>query len=155
MGIRTLTCNPAYHYHKIIKVQRGIFASPGYLKQYGTPQTPSDLNSHHAIIYSDVNRSNLWKFNNEQTINIKMSHQCNNAHLLIQMAIQGIGCIRSGRYQVMQHLENGSLVEVLKDYAPEPTDLYLVYPKQDFIAAKTQAFVDFILDYCQLTSDGF
>lgn len=149
IGLRTITTNPAYQQHHFMDIQRGIFASPDYLEKYGTPKKPDDLNAHHAILYGEISQPNLWQFNNNQTIHVKMSHQCNNSPLLIHMAMQGLGCIRTGCYQVMNQLKNGSLIEVLKDYAPKATGLYLVYPKQDFIPAKTQAFIDFMLDFSQ------
>lgn len=39
-----------------------LCASPEYLKKYGTPKKPEDLNQHNCLMYSDDKAEAEWKF---------------------------------------------------------------------------------------------
>jgi len=44
------------------------------------------------------------------------------------------------------YLSSGALVEVLKDWAPEPYPLHVVYPTNRHLSAKLRVFVDWAVE---------
>jgi DNA-binding transcriptional LysR family regulator len=54
--------DPALIARRIGEVRRVTVASPGYLKAYGTPRTPSDLADHDCIVYTRLSTGNRWVF---------------------------------------------------------------------------------------------
>ena len=45
---------------------------------------------------------------------------------------------------IISDLRSGALVEILKEYAPKPYPVHIVYVKQGLLPLKTRAFVDWM-----------
>ncbi len=134
------------YWHKpFIKTQRGVFASPNYLKKHGTPKTINELANHQCLLHNEMTNPYLWTFKNNQQISVNGRYLCNDPTSLINMAINDFGLIYLGRHVVMSHLNNDELIEILQDFAPEPTQIIFCTPKQDFIPKKIHAFIDYFL----------
>ena len=54
----------------------------------------------------------------------------------------GFGLIQLPRYRAEEHLASGALVEVLKDHAPTPTPVNLLWPRDRQLSARTRVFID-------------
>jgi DNA-binding transcriptional LysR family regulator len=65
----------------------------------------------------------------------------------VTAAAAGVGVLRVPRPLVADELESGALVQVLADSVMPPGQSnYAVYPARDFLALKTAAFVDFLIE---------
>ncbi len=114
------------------KNQRVICASPRYLKTYGTPKHPDDLAHHNCILMRFGNAiDNEWNFQiegREQVRRVQGNRVVNDGDLLRQWCCSGYGIALKSIWDVQGDLNTGALVEILKEFAPSPTKLQLVYP---------------------------
>ena len=150
IGIRTQQIqNAGYECYPFISIQRGVFASPDYLKHYGTPLTPQVLQEHKGIVSNSRIQAQQWLFKDGQEIDIPITHTCNSVPFMIHMAKQGLGCIYIARNQVCDALKEETLVEVLQNARPPATPLYLVHAKQAYVPQRLQAFIAHLLEYAK------
>ncbi|GHF83003.1 LysR family transcriptional regulator [Thalassotalea marina] len=123
-------------------------ASPDYLKQYGTPESPSKLSSHRVISYSNLSTPKYWEFRpkSEEKVNIKVNPRlvCNDADLQVEVGVAGIAMLQLPTIFCREEIANGKLVEILPSYAPEKLGIYAVYPHRKFLSAKVDVFIKFI-----------
>lgn len=104
--------------HPFIDVQRILVASPDYLKNSATINTPKDLTSHKLIAINLLKEFDTFTFtnvtNNQKTkVKIPTNMQTNNVMLATDMALQGHGMVCMIDIDAKKHLEQGRLVQVL------------------------------------------
>ncbi len=126
-----------------------IVASPGYLKQFGTPSHPRELAGHNCITYSQQSPPKLWNFVGQdgKPIQIKVRSRVhgNNAELECTLAERGIGITALPEFVCAEQLKDGRLVSLLSDFKSTEINIYAVYPHQRFLSAKVRAFIDFMV----------
>ncbi len=129
-----------------------VCASPEYLKESGTPQTPNDLSSHvclgmmnHQVFAPD------WTFNidgEEKIIDINSDYlKSNIADSLRVAAINSSGLIQLPSYMIGLDIQSGRLTPLLEKYEPKPTPINLVYAHRKHMSVKIRSFVDYMKDY--------
>jgi DNA-binding transcriptional LysR family regulator len=129
-----------------------VCASPEYLKENGTPQTPSDLSKHvclgmmnHQVFSPD------WTFNiegKEKVIDIKSDYlKSNIADSLRVAAINDSGLTQLPSYMIGLDIQSGRLKPVLEKYEPLPTPINLIYAHRKHMSVKVRSFVDYMKDY--------
>ncbi|WP_366146090.1 LysR family transcriptional regulator [Paraburkholderia sp.] len=128
-------------------------ASPGYLAAYGLPSTPPDLALHTFLAPSANIHSTAWDFaapdGREETVELEPAYAVNNAVMLRQAALAGMGVTILPENHVAADLTNGALIHVLPTYRIVHADkeVSLVYPGRRHVPAKTRSFVDFTVAY--------
>ncbi|MCK5353929.1 MAG: LysR family transcriptional regulator [Methyloprofundus sp.] len=135
---------------KIAQTSLCTYASPGYIKQYGCPETIEDLAEHKCLHYLGTPHADLWRFNKEnEEIDIRpqWSFASNNGRALCQAASLGMGIIRSPALSVRSYVQSGELVELLSDYKISSLSVYATYLQRNYYPAKITTFIDFLLDY--------
>ncbi|MES3000245.1 MAG: LysR family transcriptional regulator [Pseudomonadota bacterium] len=124
-------------------------ASPDYLKKYGTPKHPSDLEDgrHSTVSFfsSRTGRPHPHIFEKdgesiELTSRYKVALNDSNAHTSAVLA--GLGVSQTAAFTAAPHLAAGELVEVLADWTRPALAVHVVYPPNRHLSAKTRAFVD-------------
>ncbi|QJI28885.1 LysR family transcriptional regulator [Pseudomonas sp. ADAK18] len=131
---------------RIASVQRVYCASPDYLAAYGAPLTPEDLAHHQCLPYGH-GRQVQWRFQAKGkplTLNVSGRMRVNNGELLRDAAVAGLGITYLPTFIVAQALEQGQLVRVLEDFAPEPLTLSAVYPQHRQSSRPVQALVEYL-----------
>ncbi len=137
---------------KIASARRVVCASPYYLKQNGTPQTPDDLHKHNCMIYAPRTVQNKWEFiSNNEKIKVKISGdiQCNDGDALRIAAIQGCGIAQLPTYMVGLDIQAGRLNALLEEYEPEKLPVYAIYNHRKYLSAKIQTFIEFMYELYQ------
>lgn len=134
---------------KVGEARRLVCASPSYLKRMGKPQRPGDLANHAALTFRSHPGTNLWRFRKgNKTIEVRATGPffADDGETLIAAACAGIGLILVPEWLVGEEISNGRLVEVLKNYSPDPavTPLHAVYAPGPYTAPKVRMFVDFL-----------
>lgn len=123
-------------------------ASPQYLAQHGTPQTPEQLLQHDCLLYKATGNQIYWEFTGKdgKTQRLKMRSKMisNNGLTLVEMAKAGLGIIHSPHFLVEKELASGELVELLPYYQCQTLDLHVIYPHRRYLAAKVKAFIRFL-----------
>ena len=141
---------------RIGAVGRVLVASPDYLARRGTPASPAELKTHSVVAFSGLMPSREWRFGNEQgdsRVTINPALEINDAAAAIGAAEMGHGITVALSYMVGDKIREGQLTAILKDYAPPPHPVHLVYPQARLIAPKVRAFVDFAAPRLRLALD--
>lgn len=136
---------------KIAQTSLCTYASPGYLKQYGYPETVDDLSHHKCLKYLGTpHAADVWIFDKDnERINIHphWSFGSNNGRALCQAASLGMGIIRSPALSVKSYVQSGELVELLPEYKIYSISVYATYLQCNYYPAKISTFVDFLMEY--------
>ncbi|MFN3237828.1 MAG: substrate binding domain-containing protein, partial [Pseudomonadales bacterium] len=135
---------------RIAPCRHAIVASPEYLAQYGTPQTPEDLHQHNIVSYRLQESANEWHFkdknNRTYTIPVSGSVKMNNSLALREALLGGIGITRTPTFIVGKDIQEGRLQQVLTNYESLEIQIYLVYPQRQHLSPKVRAFVDYFAE---------
>lgn len=124
-------------------------ASPDYLREYGVPQSPDKLSRHRAIHYfsSQTRRADelrLQQGSEMRYVSVNGQAAVNETGLYIKMCLEGYGLAQLAENVIAEHLEQGTLVEVMSDWQPPPVPVTLLYPHQRFLSPAVRAFADWI-----------
>jgi DNA-binding transcriptional LysR family regulator len=123
-------------------------AAPGYLEEWGTPQSPQDLLKHNCLLYVRPGRRLKWLW---EFIDAKQTHHnvaihgnmlIDNGEALLEAAAQGVGVIQAPDYVTQPQLRKGALVEILADYQPPGPTIWVLYPPSRQRASRAQMLID-------------
>ena len=125
-------------------------ASPQYLEEYGTPDSPQDLKDHRLILDSNFRDPNRWYFdeNGEPlTVRVEGRFRVNSAILARDMAVRDGGITMLPAFVVQEAVKNRRLKIILDKYQSEPRGIYALYPQQRHVSKRVRAFMDHLVDY--------
>ncbi|RWM88402.1 MAG: LysR family transcriptional regulator [Mesorhizobium sp.] len=131
---------------RIGSIRRVVCASPAYLAEYGTPETPKDLAAHNCVTFEGLAAPAAWTFatgKTDLTVPIRSRLRVNTAEAAIDAAIAGIGLTRVLSYQIAAAVRSGTLRAVLEAFEPPPWPVSLVHAGQGLLPVKLRAFLDF------------
>ena len=135
---------------KLAPARRVVVAAPAYLERMGAPKTPDDLEKHDCLTLSFESSLNRWEVkgdNGPRIIRVSGSFQSNNAVVLHQASLEGVGLFRAATFVVGPDVEAGRLVPVLQEYEPEgEANIYAVYPTARHLSPKVRMFVDALVE---------
>ncbi|ELK3538359.1 LysR family transcriptional regulator [Pseudomonas aeruginosa] len=124
-------------------------AAPDYLREFGTPTTLDELHSHQGVNFlSGQNGRPLpWQFrerNNDRKYNSRNGITLTESNAYVMCAVAGFGIIQAPGVTVDQHLQAGTLVEILPAYRPRPRMVSVLYPSRTHLAPQVHAFIEWI-----------
>ncbi len=128
-------------------------ASPSYLAQHNRPTHPRDLAHHACLVYSQDFQSTSWTYGAPEgtatqagpiSVTIRPRLAANNGEALLQAAAQGLGITRPPDFMAQPYLDNGSVVPVLTDFAPEPLGIYAVLPSNRYVPHRVSVLINFL-----------
>jgi DNA-binding transcriptional LysR family regulator len=132
---------------KVGEATRVICASPRYLERRGSPQVPADLLRHNCLTLPGPAWSH-WPFHTHEGINrleVSGSFTSDNAVLLLDMAVAGLGVARLADFMVARAVRDGALVPLLMDsHVPESFPIHALTVPGRHRAPRIRAFVDFL-----------
>ena len=135
---------------KLGETGRVIVASPDYLARAGTPRAPEDLHHHNCLNFNFRRAEPIWPFRRDGedfALSVKGTIEANSGETLGELAAQGVGIARVGRFSVINEIENGRLVPLLEDYNPGDVEhIHAVFVGGANIPARVRVFVDFLVD---------
>lgn len=134
---------------KIAPVRQTLCASPGYLEEHGTPETPEDLRNHQCLLYSNIPNPQNWHFMDAAGKNIEVrvpvSMTCNNGDFLRQAAIGNLGLVKMPNFIIHESLATGELIPLLQDFQIPSINVYAIYPQTRHLSYRVRSFVDFLV----------
>jgi DNA-binding transcriptional LysR family regulator len=134
---------------KVGEATRVICASPFYLEKHGTPQVPADLLQHNCLTLPGPAWSQ-WPFHTHEGINrlaVSGTFTSDNADLLLDMAVAGLGIARLADFMVARAVRDGTLVRLLVDsHVPESFPIHALTVPGRHRAPRIRAFVDFLAE---------
>jgi DNA-binding transcriptional LysR family regulator len=138
---------------KIAITRSMLCASPRYLAEFGTPNSPDDLAQHRCIIHSGASHADRWPFHAADGELIQMPVRgpisTDNSECALRLALLGAGIVRLRDLTVSAALRSGELVPVLRDlhHAEEHT-ICAVFPPGTQKIPRVRAFLDFLVERC-------
>jgi DNA-binding transcriptional LysR family regulator len=138
---------------KLFSVRFHAYASPEYLKRFGTPKTLDDLDKHRIILLGGTVVPNYFE-NRRWLMEVARNGKGPRSPILtinnilgIQRACQrGIGIALLPDYLVE---ENGGLVQLFGESDTLSLDAYFAYPEELKSVARVQVFRDFLVAKAQ------
>lgn len=125
-------------------------ASEDYIQQYGEPVHPDELHHHQCLIYrSQISgRLNKWRYRVNHTLNEYLPptrFYIDEGMGLVRAADSGMGIIQLPYNMVARSLGAGRLTEILTDYRPDKTDIWLMYAESRMLQPQVRALIDHLL----------
>jgi DNA-binding transcriptional LysR family regulator len=148
-----LPTQPDLIQRKLFSVHFHAYASPDYLKRFGTPRTLDELDQHRVMLLGGVavpqylaNRNWLVEVGREGKGQRVAFFTINNVMGLMRACQRGLGIAMLPDYLVE---ENATLVQLFGKEEPRPLDAYFVYPEELKSVARVQVFRDFLVAKAQ------
>ncbi|CAN5202750.1 LysR substrate-binding domain-containing protein [soil metagenome] len=133
-----------------------VVAAPAYLKEHGTPRTPSDLTKHNMLGFCFAKQIDGWPFRDSEggivTIPPVGNALVSDGEAMQRLTIAGAGLSRLARFHVDADIKVGRLVTVLEDFNPgdlEPIHAVFVGHGGQ-LPARVRAFLDYLVEHVKL-----
>lgn len=131
-----------------------VVASPEYLKTHGTPKTPGELKTHRMITYSYQGGATEWKYKDRHgkigSVRAEGVFRANNAAMMLQAALDGIGIAILPAFVCATHLKAGQLVQLLKSHETYPErQITALMPPSRHRAQKVKLLLEWISQACK------
>lgn len=126
-------------------VPRVIVASSDYVEANGAPKTPQEAEAHPFIIYRpEQNNSSVTMRRDGKNHAMTLSGPLtvNSVSAIRELVRMGKGLHLGPTWAFAKELAEGSIVQVLPDYALEAFPLHAVYVSSSYTPAKVRAFID-------------
>ncbi|TDE25459.1 LysR family transcriptional regulator [Vibrio owensii] len=138
-----------------LPVKEALFASPGYVEQYGLPETPDDLKQHKLIQYRFISSNQVAPLNLNNkgetiTVNMPTALIVNDTDVMIDAAHNGLGIGRIVTPMVEEGFKKGEIVPVLEEYWQPYSGLYVYFHKNTQKAKRVRVLIDFLLEKAEL-----
>ncbi len=134
---------------RLASTRRVLCASPLYLSEKGTPESPQELLRHDLLVYIYANKSNelnLSRGQETETVLIQGLLESNDGQVLRAAALEGMGILVQPSYIVYDDIVAGRLVPVLNDWDLPRLQINIAYPSRKHLSAKVRSFIDFMVD---------
>jgi DNA-binding transcriptional LysR family regulator len=117
------------------------------LARHGTPTSPDDLEGHRMIGFvSTATRAVIpLEFGtgaSTRMVTLPTASTVSAASTNAYLARLGLGLIQVPRYRVAHELATGALVEVLADWLPAPSPVYMLYLEGRQRSPRVRLFID-------------
>ena len=137
---------------KLFSVKFHAYASPDYLKRYGTPRSPEDLDKHSILTLGGATPNYLqsvrWLLSAGRAGREARTPRLmiNNILGLLRACQRGVGVAMLPDYIVE---EDGGVVQLFTETDSFAYDAYFVYPEEMKSVARIQVFRDFLVAKAQ------
>ena len=132
---------------KLGELSEGTFASPAYLARCGVPASPDDLNGHRMVGFVSTATRAVMPLEFQvggglRMVSLPVSVTVSAAATNASLARLGFGLVQVPRYRVEAELRAGTLVEVLANYPPTDSPVYLLYPEGRQLSPRVRIFIE-------------
>lgn len=127
-------------------VRRVVVASPGFLRERGTPRHPRELLDAHCVRIHPGGTPH-WTFRDQGrplAIAPRGNLEFNHIAPAVEACAAGMGFGMFFSYQVLPLVAQGRLVIVLDGFELPPRPVSVIYPHARLLPARTRAFIDWI-----------
>ncbi|MEZ7502338.1 LysR family transcriptional regulator [Psychrobacter sp. Arc29] len=118
---------------RLIDSQWVICATPDYVKQYGMPQTPEELENHECLIYKfDNNSNNVWPLHidgTKQLMPVYGRFHSNHLSAIKQATLSDLGIAFLPQALVYEEMQQNMLTQILQSFTRKKLGMYAIYPR--------------------------
>lgn len=139
----------------IYQMRSGLFASKGYVEQFGRPASIDELSEHNAIIYRPLSSGRVFTWPLRDTSaqghdeHIQFTPKGNltlsNISSAKMLMLQGMGIAYMGQWHVEGELESGEVVPILESSWSSAKPVWIYYSSRENLPKRTRLFIDFIV----------
>jgi DNA-binding transcriptional LysR family regulator len=128
-----------------------ICASKDFIKQHGKPSSPDGLRKLPFVQYTNSPLGNTLNYRatsgHEGSVSLAPAIYTNSLAMLVESTLKGIGFARLPAFAVENHIESGTLIQLLCEYECLPERaIYAIYPDKRFLPLKVRKFIDLLYD---------
>lgn len=123
-------------------------ATPDLIARVGEPMSIEALSLLPTVALIDNSSGRVWPWyfgDSQQMTPSNRVFVTDDAETEVSMVLQGVGFGQIGDCLVQQHIEQGRLVPVLKQFTPPPWDIYVYRPQRGPVPARIRIVYDQIL----------
>jgi len=129
--------------------EQWLVVSPDYVKQYGRPTRPKQLEEHTFIVFTALKGAHAaLRFTGpggaKVTARVRGNVRCSSPVGVLALARAGGGIASVASTSAQDDIARGLLLRVLPDWKLPNAGVYLMYPATRHVAPKTRALVDFL-----------
>lgn len=134
---------------RIALLPEATLAAPAYLARHGRPGTPDDLAGNHRMVGFRTQAGSLLPLlfsvrGAPCAVTLPARLSVDAAESYLDAAKAGLGLIQIPRYHADALIRSGVLATVLDDYAPPPTPVSLLYPRDRAFSPRLRVFIGWI-----------
>lgn len=148
-----LTVDSSLIRRRLATLERGTFASPGYVARFGEPGTPDALEAdgHRMVGYYAPDAPEIAPLNfivdgRPQFMVLPAAITVTGPETNVASACLGLGLIQVPRYRVAAELASGSLVEVLSGHLPAPLPVHVLYSHTRQLSPRLRVVIDWMAE---------
>ena len=123
-----------------------LVASPDYIREHGTPETPDELFTHEALMQG----TETWQFiDGDKTISVHPQgrFKADNGAALAAAAVAGLGIAWLPDCLTEDHLTSGALVPVMTRYPVPTAGVFVVRPPGQHPARKVRVLIELLIEH--------
>ncbi|MBV8654026.1 MAG: LysR family transcriptional regulator [Alphaproteobacteria bacterium] len=125
-------------------------AAPAYIDRFGMPKTVDALDGHRVVGFHSSATGSLMPLEFVvdgvvRNVRLPATVSVNGAESLVAAARLGLGLIQVPRYHLEADFARGTLVPVLAAFAPTPTPVSLLYPRNRQLSPRVRVFIDWLV----------
>jgi DNA-binding transcriptional LysR family regulator len=129
---------------RVFSVERGLFAAPALLENFGEPRTLADLARLPLITGPN---DTPWAVTTPAGVTEHLPVHgsrlvSSNAHIRLQAALAGHGVLRVTASYTQAAVEARLLRRILPDHLCEPLNVHALLPARQYVPAKVRCFLD-------------
>ncbi len=124
-----------------------LYASPEYLKKFGEPKTPKELEHHQCLVYPNIAPQNIWELNSQAgnaKVTLRKKVLANQLAMITGLALAGCGIALIPVFMEVEEIQRRQLVRVLPQWSLDREPIHAVYVKQTYFPNKTRLFLDIL-----------
>ncbi|MGU9867617.1 LysR family transcriptional regulator [Kluyvera ascorbata] len=142
--------SPGLYGKALMPVSHVICATPAYLRQHGTPDTPQALRHHSCISLGETPADARWKFRlgeKSETIQTHGRYAANHTGVRLDAVKNHLGIGSLPLFTAREALANGEIVQVLPEWefiSDYSGDLWLLWTRNQHMPARMRAMIDYL-----------
>jgi DNA-binding transcriptional LysR family regulator len=154
-----LTTDTSLIRRRVAMLQRGTFASPDYIRRFGLPRTPDELEGGHRMVgYYAPDAPEIAPFSfmtdgKPRQMLLPTAITVTGPETNVASACLGLGLIQVPHYRVAADLASGVLVEVLADYPPAPLPVHVLYSHTRQLSPRLRVVIDWMVEQFRERTD--
>src|SRR6267154_5981140 len=131
--------------------RRVLCASPGYLKKYGAPEHPRDLERFDCIVLGSASgAANDWRFARggkaeTYTVPLANARETNDGAVAREWAVHGYGIAMKSLWDIGPDLRARRLKILLPEWRSADAPVHALYQRNRYMAPRVRALLDFLI----------
>jgi len=122
-----------------------VSGAPSYLERRGEPNTPAELTNHDCLVFSQPGYE--WRFRSGgRTVSMQVPARMssNTLDVVVAAAVAGAGLVYAPAWQVRDHVAEGRLKVVLREYEVAPLPINAILSHTRLLSAKVRSLLEFL-----------